>query len=331
MRVAAMDLGTNTFLLLIAEVENGEIQRVLHDEVRVIRLGQGVGESRCFHADALKRADEAFQAYAKIITKFGPEKILACATSAARDVSNKQELFDIAARARIRLEIISGEREAELTFLGTIGNLESKAIPSPHLSLDKNVASVTRSPQIVIDVGGGSTEFIMGNALGYPSGDATGIQVRKSFDIGAVRLTESLVSSHPIPQNEILALKTRIQKEFLDIGRVFNVHLTPGSKTRFIAVAGTPTTLAALDLQQSFNPEKIDGYVLTRVRIREWIDRLAPMTLEQRCELVGMDPKRADVIVAGAMILESACAALNVKELEVSVRGLRYGIAKSLA
>lgn len=320
MRVAALDLGTNTFLLLIAEVENGEIRQVLHDEVRVIRLGQGVGESRRFHADALLRAEIAFQDYAAVIRKFQPSKVLACATSAARDVLNKQDLFDIAARAGIPLEVISGEREAELTFLGAL-----KPQLGREEAITKAATPSTRSGgvQIVIDVGGGSTEFILG--------DDSGIRRSKSYDIGAVRLTESHVTQHPISHQEKDRMWDVINHEFLDVGRVFHLEASELQTRNIIAVAGTPTTLAALDLQQSFNPEKIEGYVLTRDRIQHWIDRLSPMTIDQRSRLPGMEPKRADVIVAGAMILAAACDKLVVSSVEVSIRGLRYGIAKSLS
>ena len=320
MRVAALDLGTNTFLLLIAEVENGEIRQVLHDEVRVIRLGQGVGESRLFHVEALERAEIAFQDYAAIIRKFQPSKVLACATSAARDVHNKQALFDIAARAGIPLEIISGEREAELTFFGTLKPQSKSEESTPKSAASPAISGHT---QIVIDVGGGSTEFILG--------DGRGIRVRKSYDVGAVRLTESLITQHPISQKEKIQMWEVINHKFLDIRRVFEVDASEMHSRNVIAVAGTPTTLAALDLQQSFNAEKIEGYVLTRVQIQNWIDRLSPMTIDQRSQLAGMEPKRADVIVAGAMILAAACDKLAATSVEVSTRGLRFGIAKSLS
>ena len=320
MRVAALDLGTNTFLLLIAEVENGQIRQVLHDEVQVIRLGQGVGESRRFHPDALARAEVAFQDYATIIRRFQPAQVLACATSAARDVLNKQDLFDIAARAGVPLEIISGEREAELTFIGAVKPQSNFAESTPEAAA---LHAIPAPLQIVIDVGGGSTEFILG--------DASGVRFRKSYDIGAVRLTESLVTQHPISHQEKMQMWDVINHEFLDIGRVFQVGVSEMRPRNIIAVAGTPTTLAALDLQQSFNPEKIEGYVLTRVQIQNWIDRLSPMTIDQRSRLAGMEPKRADVIVAGAMILAAACDKLAATSVEVSIRGLRYGIAKALS
>jgi exopolyphosphatase/guanosine-5'-triphosphate,3'-diphosphate pyrophosphatase len=300
MRVAALDLGTNTFILLVAEVSRGQITRVLHDEVRVIRLGQGVHLSRRFHADALVRAEACFLEFSQVIKRLGVTKILACATSAARDVVNKDELVAAGARHGIPIEIISGEREAELTFWGTIPD-----------SLVE--------PVVIIDVGGGSTEFILG--------DKTGLIARKSLDIGAVRLTEMFVTAHPVPEQEFLNLTTHIQQQLLAIRQTFPA----GIVSRLIAVAGTPTTLAAIDRELPFDAQAIEGYRLPLSRIDYWVKKLTQMSILERQALPGMEPKRADVLVAGSLILMLSCECFNAKDIEVSVRGLRFGVAKFLS
>lgn len=299
MRVAALDLGTNTFILLIADVVNGRIERVLHDEVRVIRLGQGVHEHRKFHPEALARAEACFAGFHQVIQRHSVDRVLACATSAARDVSNREELFAIGKKYEIPIQVITGEMEAEFTFNGTVGD------------------DLTQ-PVVIVDVGGGSTEFILG--------DETGMKVRKSIDIGAVRMTEMFVSQHPIPLGEMARMKTHIDEKLEDIRTLF-AGLSP---SKLIAVAGTPTTLAAVDLQSTFDPERIDGYRLSLAKIQGWVDRFAAMTVEERQRLAGMEPKRADVIVAGSLILLLSCQAFRVQDIEVSIRGLRYGVARFL-
>lgn len=303
MRVAALDLGTNTFLLLIAEVESGVVTKVLHDEVRVVRLGQGVNLSRRLHPDALARAEECFSDFAKVISRYEVAKVQACATSAARDVSNQAEFIALGLRYGIPIEIISGEREADYTFQGTI---ESRS------TADKE------SPSLIIDIGGGSTEFILG--------DSSGIRFRKSLDIGSVRLTEMFITEHPVPTRQMQDMVAYCQKCLSEARLLFPVL----SVDKMIAVAGTPTTLATLDQGLPFESDRVHGYVLSIGRVRSWVQKLAAMTIEERQGLAGMEPKRADVLVAGATILMLAAQTFGVREYQVSVRGLRYGLAIAL-
>ena len=165
---------------------------VLHDEAQIVRLGQNVNETRAFHPEALRRADICLQNFAHTIKRFAVTNVLACATSAARDVKNKQDLFDLGACHGIPIEIISGPREAELTFSGTFDS-ESKPVES--------ISSIA-----VIDVGGGSTELIVG--------DSERIIERTSVDVGAVRLTEMFVTAHPIVASEMLSMEKYIKKLF---------------------------------------------------------------------------------------------------------------------
>ncbi len=300
MRVGALDLGTNTCLLLVADVNaDGSIERVLQDEVRIVRLGQDVHKTKRLHPDALKRAEETFTEFAAIIKKHGCDKVLACATSAARDVENGNELVALAKRFGIPVQIVSGEREAELTFAGTVDHL--------------------KAPVFIIDVGGGSTEFILG--------DSTGIRRRESVDIGSVRLTELFVTLHPVAEGELQEMKDYISEKLEGLQTRFG----NAAVDRVIAVAGTPTTLAAMDRGRAFESEKVQGYILTDESLEKWLARLAKMTVDERRALAGMEAKRADVIVAGTMTLLMSSRALGAKKLEVSTKGLRYGVAKFMA
>lgn len=299
MKVAAIDLGTNTFLLLVADVMGGKIERVLHDEARVIRLGQDVNRTRRLHPEALARAKHCFEDFAHTIQRLGVDKVRAVATSAARDVENGAELIALGADFGIPIDIVPGEMEAELTFWGTF-----KTDPT--------------GPVVIVDTGGGSTEYILGGPKG--------IEKRVSLDIGSVRMTEMFVSEHPIPAEQLRKMTDYIRSKIESVRNDFAV----AKGIELVAVAGTPTTLAAIDQKRPFESELVDGHFLTRERIQSFANEMAAMKIEDRQKLAGMEPKRADVIVAGAQILATSCEALGASGMKVSVRGLRYGLARRL-
>lgn len=299
MKVAALDFGTNTFLLLIAEVEGGRVSKVLHDEAKVVRLGQSVHETRRLHPEALARAEQCLGSFSRTIVGHRVDRVLACATSAARDVSNANELIKMSLQYGIPVEVISGDREAELTFWGTI-------------------QGQPEGPLLIVDVGGGSTEFIFG--------DHNGLAMRKSIDVGSVRLSEIFVHSHPIDPITLAKMTGYVQERISAIRPLFPFEEAP----RMVAVAGTPTTLAAVEQSHAFESDRVHGHRLTLSSLRSWVQRLSGMTVIERQALAGMDPKRADVIPAGALILMLAAQSFQAKEMEVSVRGLRYGIAAHL-
>ncbi len=295
MRVAALDLGTNTFLLLIAEVVEGEIKQVFVDEVRVVRLGQGVHESREFHPEALKRAELCLAEFSGIIKKMNCDQVVAVATSAARDVRNVHEFIQMGERYQIPISVIAGQIEAEITYSGAQVGLSNQ-----------NIA--------VIDVGGGSTEIMGRNA----SGALTGV----SLNIGSVRLTEMFLSRHPCPAADLLQLEAYIREQ-IDMHR----KRLPTGFNEIVAVAGTPTTLTTLTLQTSFDEKKVHGFLLDTDQIFRLRDQMAGLDLLRRQALPGMEPKRADVLVAGATILGLCAQALGAKSVRVSTKGVRYGVA----
>lgn len=298
MRVAALDLGTNTFLLLIADMSGREIKKVILDETRVTRLGQGVNATRRFHADALARAERALAEFSDLIRGNDCEKVVAVATSAARDAENGDALLDMGRRFRIPIHIISGDQEAEITFDGATCDLK-----------DPGEARV-------IDVGGGSTEIIGFNDSRQLIGE--------SVDVGSVRLTERFLTAHPCPKAELMALQNFVREQFTD--RRFATLKGMGT---VVAVAGTPTSLVCLDLQRDFDEQKVNGYRMSLATIWKWRDRLAGMSVPARQALPGMQPNRADVLVAGATILATAAETLGVSEILVSTKGVRFGVARA--
>jgi len=300
-RVAGIDLGTNTFLCLIADVSQSGVVQVVRDEVRVVRLGQGVHATREFHPEALARAEATFREFQQFISEAQCEKGVAVATSAARDVKNVAALLQLGVKYGIPIEVISGEREAELTFAGAI---------------ESSWAGLTA----VIDVGGGSTEIIVG--------DRTGVRARASADVGAVRLTEMFVNSHPIADEELRALRAHAKSA---IGSL-KLQIPSGeSISQVVAVAGTPTTLASVVLGRSFDADRVHGHKIQLSELDSLTARLAAMSVEERQKVSGMEPKRADVIVAGAICVAEALRSIQSSEIVVSIRGLRFGIVQAAA
>ena len=297
MRVAALDLGSNTFLLLIAQMNGRRIEKVLLDETRVTRLGQGMHQARKFHPDALARAEATLKEFSQQIQLYRCEKIVAVATSAARDAVNGSALLEIGSRYGIPIQIISGQQEAEITYDGATADFLSV--------IDAQV----------IDVGGGSTEVI-----GPCRGQLRGCSV----DIGSVRLSEMFLPNHPCKKEDLEKLKIYIDQKIAE-----KKDQLPTSQSKIIAVAGTPTALAGIELATDFDELKIHKYEMTTQKIWDWRDRLAAMSVSERQQLPGMQPKRADVLVAGATILAATVEALGGDRVIVSTKGVRYGVAQA--
>ncbi len=310
MRVAGLDLGTNTFLCLIADVDpTTNAISVVRDDVRIVRLGQGVNATKELHPEALVRAEETFREFREFIQTSKCQRVLAVATSATRDSKNGHLLVEMGARYGIPIEVISGEKEAELTFQG---------------SIEPSWTGLTA----VIDVGGGSTEIIFGGR--------DGILIRFSANVGSVRLTEKFVTGHPISERELETLTKNVEQE---IQYGMKAALSASSTglqleqllkrtVNVVAVAGTPTTLAAVQQGRAFEADKIHGHKIETVALNQMIKDLASMTVAQRSQLGGMEPKRADVIVAGAICLYQAAKLLKADVMQVSIRGVRYGVAQ---
>jgi exopolyphosphatase / guanosine-5'-triphosphate,3'-diphosphate pyrophosphatase len=302
MKVAALDLGTNTFLCLIAEVDKGRISRVIDDKVEIVRLGQDVSKTKKFHPEALERAKKCLTEFSENIKKHKPERVLAMATSAARDVSNAKDLIQLGKAVGIPIEIIPGNKEAEISYRGSISGFPAD-----------------QKTRLVIDVGGGSTEFILGQRKL--------VLFSESVNIGCVRLTEKFISHQPIDKAELEQLKKHI----------FNAVQAVEEKTskiapldEILAVAGTPTELARIEIG-AFDTKRIDGYRFTAQRLNDWVRKFSQRNPKQIETDFSVSLGRADLILVGSLILHAACEIFKKKELVVSTRGVRFGVALELA
>ena len=302
MRVAALDLGTNTFLCLIADVDKGQLQKVVADETELVRLGQGVDATGELHSEALVRAEKAFARYAQLIAEHKVEKVAAVATSAARDAKNRDQFFALTEKYKIPVEIISGDKEAELTFRGAVDMSEAHGTA-------------------VVDVGGGSTELVLGTIGADKKLNLKG----HSYQIGSVRLVEKLSLLPPFEPIKIFEglkfCKELFAKVKFDKKLVHQVR----------AVAGTPTTLAAMDLGIPFDAAKVENFQFSSPKLVSWVQKLSKMQPQEIADKYGIELKRADVLPAGIIVLTAAIEHLGQHECFVSTRGVRYGLAQHLS
>lgn len=308
-RRASIDLGTNTCLLLVAECGPGKVERVLFDGSSVVRLGQGVDQTRMLQPEPMKRVLDCLKGYSAKVKELGvaPETVRCVATSQARDAKNSREFFDrIREEAGFKFQVLSGDEEARLTYSGSVQKVGS-GVP----------ADESKDLAVVIDIGGGSTELISAKE-------------QSSLDLGSVRFTERFFKSgspgspvSPVSDEEFWSCQEAIDEE-IENWRSFRKSV-PAS-AQLIAVAGTATTLAAwhLDLKK-FDVEKVDGTILTRGDIHRMVEELKWRTVAERAQLPCMEPLRADVILAGALILWRVMELLDFSQCRVSTRGLRYG------
>lgn len=310
-RVAAVDCGTNSIRLLIADVTDGRLTDV-HREMRIVRLGQGVDATGEFAPEALARTRAALEAYAALMRDHEVSAVRMVATSAARDAGNRDEFFAMTSEVLGAVvpgsvaEVITGEQEARLSFLGAVGELDSAA-----------------APFVVVDLGGGSTEVVLGS---------DDVEAAYSADIGCVRLTERCLHSDPPTDGEIDAARA-VVREALDTV----VSVVPVQQARtWVGVAGTMTTLAAL--ARKMTTYDSDAIHLSSVGFDDLLpvcaDLLA-MTRAQRAVLGPMHEGRVDVIGGGALIVTELAAMLGeragIDRLLVSEHDILDGIALSVA
>ncbi|NIR47116.1 Ppx/GppA family phosphatase [candidate division KSB1 bacterium] len=300
--LAAIDIGTNTALLLVAEAGGrGELHPLFQQE-EIVKLGDGVDKNKRLTPEAVERALTALRKYKAIIHEFGAEQVVISGTSAVRDAQNRSELIrQIKDLMGVELQVLSGEEEARLTYLGALSN-------KSHLP-----GSI-----LLIDVGGGSTECILG------TNDS--MEFVKSLDVGSVRLTERFVKHDPVTDEELNHMRALLADHIEGIDN--EIHRR---SDHFVGVAGTVTTLAAMNLElQPYQPELVDNSKLTLPQVSAIIAELQKKTIEERKRIPGLRPARADVILAGAVILEEFMKEFNFEECLVSDRGLRYGLLLKL-
>jgi exopolyphosphatase/guanosine-5'-triphosphate,3'-diphosphate pyrophosphatase len=301
-RIAAIDVGTVTTRLLVADVAPDGITEV-ERSTDITHLGAGLSASGALSQDAMARVADVLGRYAERLEATGVEAVRAIATSASRDAANGAEFGALAEARGVRLEIVPGAREAELSFLGTTYELRGDG-------------------QLVVDCGGGSTELVLGGVGGERAEREARIVAARSFDVGSRRMTELYLASDPPRPSELAAARAWAAEEL----RPF-FERTDERARRMIAVAGTATSLAAIDLgRATYDPALVHGHVLTGSALAELLEMLAALPLDRRREVVGLHPERAGVIVAGALILETVLALAGLDELTVSEHDILYGI-----
>ena len=299
-RVAAVDVGTNTVLLLVAERSADGAFHAVRERAEITRLGRGVDRSGRLDPASIRDTVDVLAAYAAEARALGASDIACVATSAARDASNGEEFFARAQeRAGVRPEVISGEEEARLVYA----------------SAWRDFGGPATGALAVVDVGGGSTELTWGDGP-EPRG-------RVSLQLGAVRLTERVVTSDPIAPEALAQLRLAADEALREAAA-----RTDGlARGTLVGVAGTVTTLAAVrDALATYDAERVHGSALTLGEVDGLFARLGGLTLAERQALPGMEPKRADVIVAGCAIVAAAMRGLGFERLTVSDRGVRWGL-----
>jgi exopolyphosphatase/guanosine-5'-triphosphate,3'-diphosphate pyrophosphatase len=307
MRVAVVDIGTNSTRLLVADVDarSGSLQE-LERRSTVTRLGHGVDATGALAADAIERVCDTLATYRSLIDRHGASANLAVLTSAVRDASNGA---DFAARVRsdfgLDARVLSGDEEAQLTFLGAMSG---------------RPVATTEERIVVIDIGGGSTEFVVG-------GERTA-GFHTSLRAGVVRMSERHIHSDPPTPEELHALAQDVRATLLDgLPADERAPVTHG-----IAVAGTATSAAAIDQElDPYDPTRVHGYRLQLATVELLLARLADMDEGERREVVGLHPDRAPTIVAGMILLEESMRAFELEQVEVSEHDILYGGALQLA
>jgi exopolyphosphatase / guanosine-5'-triphosphate,3'-diphosphate pyrophosphatase len=307
-RVAVVDIGTNSTRLLIAEVDRtaGTIEEVARRS-RVTRLGDGVDSSGVLARDAIARVLATLADYCGEIEEQGAEANMAVLTSAVRDADNGEQFAEQVRELGLDAHVLAGAQEAQLTFLGAMsGRQRETQAPS--------------EPTVVVDIGGGSTEFVVGR------GHTAGFHV--SLPAGVVRMSERHIHSDPPAPQELQRLALDVRKTFLE-GLPAQER---APVTRGIAVAGTATSAAAIDQElDPYDPARVHGYRLTLATVELLLARLADMSEAQRREVVGLHPDRAPTIVAGMILLQEALSAFELEEVEVSEHDILFGGALRLA
>jgi exopolyphosphatase/guanosine-5'-triphosphate,3'-diphosphate pyrophosphatase len=290
-RVAAIDLGTNSTRLLVADVEEGKVREVAR-RLRITRLGEGVDSRRRLLPEAIARVRLCLAEYRRLAEELGAERALAVATSAVRDAEDGLAfLGEIERSYGFPTRLLSGEEEALLTFCGVTGG---RAIEPDTL---------------VVDIGGGSTELILGGPQG--------VSFHTSLPLGCVRMSERHLACDPPSEEELSSLAGEVR------------DLLPEIRPRAaIGVAGTVTSLAALDLGLvEYDPDRVHGHVLTAAAVEAQLERLAALPLGERRRVPGLEPERAPVIVAGAVILREILACYGLQAIEASERDILDGAA----
>jgi exopolyphosphatase / guanosine-5'-triphosphate,3'-diphosphate pyrophosphatase len=299
-RVAVIDIGTNSTRLLVADVADGRVSP-LDRRSTVTRLGRGVDLSGLLSAEAIEDVCEAIGGYVGILEELGAETVDAIATSAVRDADNGSAFIaELRERFALSARVLDGEEEARATYLGAT----SESPPT--------------ESTLVVDIGGGSTELVVGTG--------SEVSFHDSLQAGVVRHTERCFSGDPPTAEEMEALAADVRSLIaMSVGA--GIEVSQG-----IAVAGTPTSLAAVEMElQPYDPARVHGHILALPSIQRMLSRLASVPLAERVEIPGLHPERAPTIVAGVVILIETMRAFDLEEIVVSEHDILYGTALAAA
>jgi len=305
---ATIDIGTNTTLLLVGRAARSDPRaggvEVLAERAEITRLGRGIGTSGVLGSAGIAATLDVLREYAAIARTHGAT-IAAIGTEGLRRASNARAFLDPAREILGRdVEVIGGEREAALTFRAV-----AESFPE---------ATGGDAALVVVDIGGGSTEIIVA--------ERGVVRLRTSLQIGSVRLTERHIRNDPPRADELAATREEIAGALAPV-----TELAALAHPRLVGVAGTVTSLAAMvQALASYDPARVHGFELTRAALDSQIARLSQSTQPEREKIVGLDPRRADVILAGALILQAIAARATVDAVLVSDRGIRWGLLYEL-
>ena len=300
MRLATIDIGTNTTLLLVVEAAVGDV-RVLAERAEITRLGRGIGADGGLGRPGIERTLAVLADYAAVARSYGAA-IHAIGTEGLRRAPNARDFLEPAATILgAPVEVIDGDREAALTFLAA----------------ERSFPEETKGTAVVVDIGGGSTEIIVAQA--------GRVEFRRSLPVGSVRLTEKHIRHDPATSAEVTAVTREIVQHLAEVP-------FPSGHVTLIGTAGTVTTLTAMSLGlTSYDPTIVHGHRLTMLALDQQIGRLRASTQADRENMAGLDPKRADVVLAGACILQQIALAARAPEILVSDRGIRWGLVYEIA
>ncbi len=296
-----MDVGTNSVRMMVADVSNQRISKVILTDGKITRLGEGLHDTGIIGEAALFRTVELIAQFLSTAAPFRPDLVRLIGTSAVRQASNQADVLKRVFEATgVPLEVIGGETEAIWTYHGALGNLFDLT-----------------PPYLVIDIGGGSTELIYGETL-------TESLRAYSVEVGVVTLTERMIHSDPPKKEELENARREVKRSFEGVISKLLPFLT--SSVTCVGTAGTVTTLMAFSMGMSlYDPKKIHGHGLQRSRITELVSRLSSLTLSERLKLPGIEKGREDLILSGGIILDVLMEQLNLAGLIVSDSGLREG------
>jgi len=294
-RVASIDIGTNTILLLIAEVDQGKL-RPLFEAETVVRLGERLQKNGILSDEAMKRGFQTLRQYLDQCQTMEVQKVFVVGTSALREAKNSEVFLTLVKeRLKLSIEAISGEKEAQLSFLAVVKDLKD-----------------LKNSTLVIDVGGGSTEFILGRA--------DQIIEWVSLPLGIVRFTEQYLVSDPVKEEEYQKMEMEIRKLLPQIPH-------PKEPLSMVSIGGTGTTLASVEQGlEEYVSQKIHHFVLTKEALKNQLFLYRSKTIEERKRILGLPPSRADVILAGGAILYMTMEELKCFSVLISCHGVRYGL-----